>query len=372
MPARYTRGVARLTALGVTSVLVGTQPGCHLIFERATPADDAPAPPGDASLCHGTGLVQLCLAAAPVDPLDVRDATTLDTDSSPLCTEYLTANGTLDPEACVIAATSIAIGSALRAKGGRPLVLIASGAIVVEGTGAIDVASTLAELGGGALGIAPDDCMIEPAGVGGGGAGGSLGGAGGAGGGSGGMPVVLATPDRLHGGCRGGNGLPVVQLSFGAGGGAVALLASTIQIDGTIDASGQPGRGGRIDTGGVAGGGGGGGSGGMIVLDAAEIQLGTDGAVFANGGGGGGGSSNPAAGGDGTSSTAPSSAGVGGGGGTFGGVGGDGSAGTTLTGADGQDATSTGAAAGGGGGGAGVIRVFPRRDLVGALAPPPF
>src|SRR5205823_6159952 len=123
-----------------------------------------------------------------------------------------------------------------------------------------------------AIGAAGDsaDCMPAIAATGGGGgAGGSFAGAGGSGGdqalapGSKAIAGVTITWSSLRGGCKGtaGAGMGGVDNS-GHGGGAVALLAASIAIEGTLDASGSAGGAGHFS------GGGGGGAGGMIALQA--------------------------------------------------------------------------------------------------------
>ncbi len=217
----------------------------------------------------------------------------------------------------------IAAGTTLRAVGSRPLILVAWGPIVVDGT--IDVSSTRAGPGAGA---SPANLCENSAGGmgiqydegGGGGAGGGFNGQGGQGGrggetvgglGLGGNAGLgLSLPDRVRGGCRGGRGGAGDRGDGsgggGPGGGAIQLTALTsITVDGVIHAGGGGGGGADADIGGVGqsrrGGGGGGGSGGLIGLQSAMISIGAGAVLASNGGGGGGGGSEEGAedGGDG-------------------------------------------------------------------------
>ena len=97
---------------------------------------DAPdASTVDAQTCFGTGLVKICLAAAPTQPLVISNLTTIDTTTSPMCVATVSGGANY----CVLAGTTITIDAKLRATGSRPLVLIASDSIT---TGAvIDVGS---------------------------------------------------------------------------------------------------------------------------------------------------------------------------------------------------------------------------------------
>ena len=125
-----------------------------------------------------------------------------------------------------------------------------------------------------------------------GGAGGSFTGVGGAGGGqvSGLGPAGIAGDDDssvsrrvsrwYRRGTRPG--------AFGPGGGAVYLIANTLVVNGTINASGGGGAGALTGMDGMdGGGGGGGGAGGFIGLDAPTVTVNAAGQIFANGGGGG-------------------------------------------------------------------------------------
>jgi len=319
-------------------------------------------------ICFGTGIVEVCLAALPTTQLTVSANQTISTDvggASCVATTNAAAAGY-----CVVAATAIQInnGQTLRGMGTRPLVLVSTSTLAVDGT--IDVASRSTSLGAGANSAA---CVAGTAAdtgnSGGGGYGGSFGAKGANGetsdGGNGGAAPAAIVPTVLRGGCPGvkGGGQGAMG-SAGAGGGSVALIAVTsISIGGTINASGSGGRTGNIQR----AGGPGGGSGGMIVLDSALISVAGSGKIFANGGGGGGGNSTATQGSDGSEPTSPAAAATAGGGGGAGGDGGPGSLGS-AGGAPPGNATANGGG-GGGGGGAGVIKS--NKPLSGAVSPAP-
>src|SRR5690606_18529747 len=121
------------------------------------------APP-DAQTCFGNGLLSLCLTAPPMMQLTITADMTIDTDTSPLCVPYSGDSG--ESALCVVAATTVSVESdvRLRAIGTKPLVVIATGDIAVDGT--IDVAS--------GAGANPATCLAPTAATGRrGGAGGS-------------------------------------------------------------------------------------------------------------------------------------------------------------------------------------------------------
>jgi len=355
-------------ALLTITLLAGCQQvwGLERSIDAPLPPDAAPDAPADAANCYGTGLVTLCLVEAPSGNFDAPSTTEVmvDTDG-PICQPY---SGD-DPGWCVVAAETMTIRGALRGRGSKPLVLVASNSISV--TGAIDVSSdSLSGAGGDPLGCPGG---IFGAVMNGGGAGGTFGGAGGHGGiggisGNGGVPAQPTAVAGFRGGCHGGNGANVGP--GGLGGGAVFVIAgSSITVTGVIDASGSGGRGGRGSNT-LPGGGGGGGSGGMIGLDAPSITV--IGSVFANGGGGGEGGGTPS---DGDPGAKPAMALTPAPGGTIGtipgGDGGDGAAGTGLTGMNGRAGMMSVGGGGGGGGGAGIVHVFPPRTLGPNVSPPP-
>ena len=338
-----------------------------------TGSDSAVATGQDAGFCYGTGLVSVCLAAAPSQPFMTTDLTAIDTDSSLLCAATLGAG-----EYCVIAGTTVAIDGVLRATGRRPLVLLASDSITTSSM--IDVGSHRSSPDRVGAGADHAACSggTGPTG-GGGGAGGSFVGIGGAGGpsatsgtssgGTSGAAAIAVT--ALRGGCTGQGGDGSDGGLAGHGGGAVALIAgSSIVLHAEIDAGGEGGSAGT----GLTSGGAGGGAGGMIVLDAPTIS--SSSALVANGGGGGEGSEVSIAGRNGADATAVTAA-PGGSGLT--GQGGDGGAGSSQAssasgGAGGAGTTGTGTshgAGGGGGGGAGLIVAPAWASLGGATSPAP-
>ena len=341
----------------------------------------------DAMACFGTGIVRVCTAAAPSQPLMITAAMTIDTAQASACTPVTGGDGY-----CVVVATEIVVGAALRATGPKPLVLVASASITVTPAGTIDVGShrgATPELGAGAdhatcaAGTLPTANTIS----GGGGAGGSFIGPGGKGaagqsGSVGGIPAaVVTTIAELRGGCPGQPGAPAGSTTVGHGGGAVFLIAgSTIDVQGVINATGEGGDGGApvVGTTIVGGGGGGAGAGGMIGLDAPAI--GSSGTILASGGGGGGGggSRNNYVGADGVGPTT-----------TIAAMGGDGarnSSGTRVGGIGGRGSSKPSGAedgvagtndqvdaggGGGGGGGAGLIKAPATASLGTNVSPAP-
>ncbi len=345
---------------------------CELVF----PLEDGDAI--DPGVCRGGGTVQLCLLTTPTEEYSIGSASsmTLDTGVPQNCAPYRVPMGAVDLDVCVIAGTRIAIEGTLRGQGSRPLALFATEAISISDT--LDVSSSLGLPAGAGAGSTLDCRAITPVAVSdlpaGGGAGGSLGSPGGAGGESanpGGTPQLPVGSGAFRAGCPGTRSSGLLTggnaTEFGFGGGAVALLAPMIVIDGQINASGS---GGARSSG--SRGGGGGGSGGMIVLDG-TLVMGLDGQVFANGGGGGGGgTTNNDAVGVGEQSSGFESVGLGGVAApdSNGGNGGDGAIATAAgrDGANGMDDISSG---GGGGGGVGEIRIFPPQLTNGRVSPPP-
>jgi hypothetical protein len=330
--------------------------------DGATPADAAP----DAlQLCFGS-YPNVCfstLADVPTEALTPPQE--IDTASSPLC-------GTRNnqPTFCVVAARGLTIAAGtVRSYGARPLVLLSTTTFDLAGT--LDVSSTSGAVthptGPGVVDIAScTDGAVTPD-RSSGGYGGSFGGKGGDGQKQdGGRPPVagpaVSFPAALRAGCPGASGSPDKEGTLtgigGKGGGAVTIIATTINLNGQINASGAAGTAGPA----VKSGGGGGGSGGMIVLDSPSIIAGAGFALFANGGGGGQGGAlalNGGPGQDGHESTGPMVPGAGGNNFTTpGGSGGSGAFGTLSK--DGLPAQTTGlsgnAGGGAGGGAAGFIR----------------
>ena len=328
---------------------------------------DAPAGAPCAGALNGL-LGEIC--RDPTEPFNVMANLPFDTTDDERC----------DPTAdnfCLVAATSIQIEGTLSVTGSRPLVLWSATTIIVDGT--IDASSRRTvspKLGPGAN---YTGCTVVNGDQGGGlpdfgsgGAGGGYATAGGSGGeGAGNNTVVMTSgtspmqPVGLRGGCAGGAGGGLGQLTPGDGGGAVYLMAASIEVNGIITVNGAGG-GGGVGVANIAGGGGGGGSGGMIGLDAATVTLDTAMLAALGGGGGSGGfaASNSSMAGSAGSDPGfdPPSVAPGGpqtanmnGGGT-------GSALDGVVVGDGGNATTgaqmTSRGGGGGGGAAGYIRVF--------------
>lgn len=313
----------------------------------------------DASFCYGSGFGKVCLSTAPSAPLALGDGV-LDTDGD-ACTQVTSG-------VCVVAATELTIapGITVRALGSRPLVLVGTSTVTMDGT--IGASSLRTQPAGAGSSTSP--CAVAlPAdadtGGGAGGAGGSFGGTGGSGGtgdtNNSGLPegarpgqgaASPSAPVVVRGGCSGGAGGTGVGPGGvgGRGGGAIYMIAGTsITVTGRVYAVGEGGRFGNN-----LGGGGGAGSGGLLGFDAPTVTI--SGAVIANGGGGGegagiGAGTNGVAGGDGTSNGARAPGGVSG---TAGGNGGDSSGGGSSDAIGGQGVFEGG---GGGGGGAGYIYV---------------
>jgi len=342
--------------------------GCRQIFGLDTPdplrgdggnAIDAASDGADGSfdaprLCFSRPSLHLaaCLAGAPMPDLDAPASTSIDTDTSAYCAPLTTSS----QDMCVVAASSISIasGASVRVTGSRPLVLFSTIAIQLDGV--LDIASHLGiGLPTAGAGEDPPACGATQGGASqGGGAGGSFGSSGGDGGrgvDNNSVPGLAqsALPiTAFHGGCRGGLGANGnAQVAYG--GGAIALFAAVITINGSINASGMGGPGEAISS----RGGNGGASGGMIVISAPIVTLGTQGQLFANGGAGGGGSSNSTvgqAGGEATSFNSPISGGQGG-------NNGDGGNAYPMP-ENGQAGAGAAGAGGGGAGGAGAIVIF--------------
>lgn len=281
---------------------------------------------------------------------------------------------------CIVAGTTLEIpaGVTLRAIGARPLVLLASREILIDGE--VDVSSSrevvvppqapeVIGAGGGtfkgcqSFRRAPEG---RPQG-GGAGAGGTFGALGGAGGDGnyedipgrdlGGLTPFdpEPAPTMIRPGCHGQDGAGAALGAKGgrggpAGGAVYVASKVSITVNGLIAANGAGGMGG-----GAQSGGGGGGSGGMIVLEAPTIAR--NGTLVANGGGGGEGGQFAAgemlgaSGEDGRRSAMFALGGAS----ALPGKGGDGGARARP---GGEDGTFTDEAGAGGGGGVGVIRVL--------------
>lgn len=340
---------------------LGTEPGMPTDAVDAPPTIDAP--PG--MNCYGS-FESVCLTAAPQGPINVIGSSLLpiDTDTSTLCQSP--ASGSSLGPACILAAATISINGTLRATGSKPLILIGTTSITVNGGSLIDVASRGFERGAGAR-------ACPPGGGAGGNAGGhgasfgTLGGIGGAGGSgmAGGVPQVIALTDLL-GGCTGapGGGSGVTPGLGGLGGGAVLLIGTAVIINGTINASGGGASGGVTG----AGGGGGGGSGGAIVVDSQNVSFNGGAFLYAQGGGGGEGASVTTTGAPG--GVAPTPGGPAIGGRNVNSQGGDGGNGAVSSSASGGNSGNDGG--GGGGGGAGHIKITDGTFTDGGSTYPPW
>ena len=348
-------------------------PRCGGDIQDAPPMDgDGSNTTTDAIVCLGNGNFRVCFNQ-PNQPVSFGDPTTIDTTSDPLCLQSQPMDWMSggQPAACFIIGSGINLPN-VNVVGSRPLVLIATGNININGM--LDVASHNVgpKVGPGA----PGTCMAtaEPGDydgntklAGGGGAGGSFFGLPGRNGGvghvtaaAGGIAAASLTvaPVTLRAGCNGQNGGDGQNGTNtggggGAGGGAVYLLAGqsiAFSATGAINASGA-----GATAGGDQGGGGGGGSGGMIVLYANSITAAVGARMLANGGGAGAGGNNggPMAGKDPPPATPLTQAGS-----TMGcggcGVGGAGAAHNMPAQVGGDGGSSEGG--GGGGGGLGYIR----------------
>ncbi len=281
---------------------------------------------------------------------------------------------------CAMTGTSITIPAGVRvsAIGTRPLVLVASGSIDLEGI--LDVSSHRAP--SEVIGAAADDARCtatsgsNDANGGAGGAGGSFQFSGGAGGATGttaaAQPGQAPTAAELHGGCPGAIGGSYLNAAAGVvghAGGAVYLVAGESIVLGPSSSLLSDGEGGGKA--GIGGGGGGGGAGGMIVLDAPTMTLAAGAVVFAEGGGGGGGGDPGGNAGDGSEVIATPGA-AGGSAAAPAGGGGSGSlAGTGGAGQSGPISPTMATGGGGGGGGAsGYVLVFGQITSAATISPP--
>jgi hypothetical protein len=286
-------------------------------------------------------------------------------------------------EVCVLVVRDLRIApeASLRVTGTRPLVIAASGEVVIDGL--LDVSARGIERGpgGGAGGLParPDGQgpaggtrgQLEgtyPDGGGGGGGGCGDGGDGGSGGGADGGEGGagrMTTLEPLVGGSGGGLGPGGLRsgasgnAGFGGGGGGAVQISArvAIRMRGRIFAGGGGGgAGGTDDRFTNWGAGGGGGAGGGILLESPVLELLDGAALLASGGGGGSGGNRGtplAPGQDGRSLPGRASGGTGGG--TYGASGGDSGGGADADALDGLDNDNGGANGGGGGGGVGCV-----------------
>lgn len=313
----------------------------------------------DTRVCYG-GVFPICFpAATTTHQVFSMLEESIDTGTSTKCDQQ----NDKRERYCVIAGQSFVISGRFIAHGPKPLVLLSTTTFDLPATGQINVGSDTSAQIIGAGAANGDTCPSVTVATGtSGGHGGSFSGKGGDGSvgttapsGSAGVAAAEMTtfPTSLRGGCPGGNAVSgdssMTSGKGGAGGGAVAIVAMTINLSGTINASGGGGRGGSFNT---QGGGGGGGAGGMIVLDGAITRGGTE-QLWANGGGGGQGGG-VLLGDDGAESAAPNLRGAPGMNVSGGGRGGAGSVGGDRIGLIAGSAPAS-TAGGGGGGGAGFI-----------------
>src|SRR6266545_1644112 len=91
--------------------------------------------------CFGSGPhLTICVPALPGQRFDVTNQTVIDTDANAQCT-FVRGGQAGVPDLCVRAATDIHITAHLEARGDRPLVLLATGNITIDGGGIVDVSS---------------------------------------------------------------------------------------------------------------------------------------------------------------------------------------------------------------------------------------
>lgn len=330
-------------------------------------ADGRTGPPYCFGRRTGAGLLQYCAQTLSTDQIELPSFIHTGT-----CAITVDQASTEVPTVCVMYAKRFSVDSiGLRVEGPRPLVLVATDTITIDGV--LDVASHVTSMpgpGSNPAGCGPTAAAKPSNGGGkGGGAGGTAQGAGGAGGaagsdGVGAQPKAPEAPGVIRGGCSGDNGVSPNGCAVGRGGGAIYLIAGasiTIGPNGKINASGSGA--GLAQSSGC-----GGGAGGMIGFDAPVIT--NNGILIANGGGGSSGANGtPTPGND---PSAPATGGSGGGN-VAGGSGGGGAGGGMLEGLPGGGGAAT-LNGGGGGGGAGWIVVYGGGSvpyLVSAVSPQP-
>ena len=171
--------------------------------------------------------------------------------------------------------------------------ITASGALTIYAntvrinTGASITADDITTGGTGQGGATTTSSAGRNDGGGGGGYGGSGATGGGASGGSGGQSYGNGSQAGSQGGAVSSSVHPAV--SGGLGGGYLRIVASSVIVNGTVQASGGDGdHGGQMSSGtGTGGSGGGGGSGGAISIQTNSLTVGSTGSVRANGGDGG-------------------------------------------------------------------------------------
>jgi hypothetical protein len=344
--------------------------GCALLLSEGGGDGDGDSDGGVDTDGGGCGLASRFLDVCAVPEGDsipaITGALAIDTDTGALSdgSGQVGTFGEMVGNAWAIrVADTISIDMKWRATGSLPLVLIARDVVI---GGELDVSSEGLNDGEGTAGAGANlrckDGRGDNGPVGAGAGGGGLAGSGGAGGvgpgslgGLGGESIELEGLS-LQGGCPGGTGPPADKggpAPGGLGGGAVLLVAGSIELTpgARVRANGTGGRGGSPGT--TAGGGGGGGSGGFIGLEAPLITLTGGSVLVVNGGGGGSGgetgaSNNGDSGADGGDDLARAE------GGTMPNLGGSGGAAGGLDGTSGEAGT-LGVGGAGGGGGAGFV-----------------
>jgi len=360
--------VLRWASLAVTVAGCGFSPGAAVtdaaLHDGGADAVDAMVP-SDATetFTECLGAFEHICVVPPSQSVTLATGT-IDTDSSPLCVHHSIISGT---SVCVVAGTaiSLAVGTTVVVKGARPLVLLSTGAITLDGV--LDVSSNHSGmLGAGGNATDCRSAMTTATTTGltsGGGAGASFGGIGGDGGngspigGNGGKAAPAdGNATFLRGGCPGYKGAGMGGGAGGDGGGGLLVLAhDNVHVGGTLNASGAAGSGGTTTSSGA----GGGGTGGLLAFEANFVTVTASAKIFANGGGGGEGADQTVTGNTGKESTAPLTVGSGGNGTNNGGNGGDGSVGTARNAAAGTAGAAAGGGGGGGaGGGAGLVKNF--------------
>jgi hypothetical protein len=305
----------------------------------------------------------LTCASSTTTDLAVNQPASINTDTD--CTAVVPQSGASDLCAVLRRNVSVASGATLTVIGSRPLAILATNNITLDGT--IGAAAKGATAGPGSAPVTANgaDGSSTARNGGGGGGHGTAGAAGattgtpptGAGGGA---AAGSAAVIPLLGGGHGGHNLDSSPNVGGGGGGGVQLSAChglSVGSTGHIDVGGGGGQGGQGHPSAAAGGGAGGGAGGSVLLESPQVTLTAGAVIAANGGGGGGGGDTGASvagspGQDGPMSVAPAAGGLAAGGSA--GPGGSGGAGAS---APNPGSPPSGGTDGGGGGGGAVGRI---------------
>jgi hypothetical protein len=336
------------------------------------------------STCRTFGPSNVSTPPPSCGDLTFTAAGTVDTSSCQVTAGAGTCAGAVLGQLCVLSVGKLTVpsGVTVALAGNRPLVVVASDDVTIQGTldgaanGAVpgpggfvggEMASPTSPAAGGGPGggdfcdctsISSDDCG------GGGGGFGSKGGNGGmestcakvpAGGDPYGNPTLIQLQGGSGGATPNNSTASATVTAAGGGGGGVLQISSQqrITVTGAINLGGGGGQGGKAD-GGSCRAAAGGGSGGAVLLEAPEIA--GNGWVAANGGGGGGatcGYTNGGNGEDGHPSASVAQGGTADSGSYTATPGGDGAAGASPA----KTPANTGASGGGGGGGGGLGRI---------------